>query len=90
MQLRDLQSLQQDEDEAVRLEAASEAQGLEREQGALAQSILRSLLPSKGDGCSDVVLEVRAGAGGDEASLFAGELFRMYELLAGAPPRTRA
>ena len=31
----------------------------------------------------NVVLEIRAGTGGDEASLFAGDLFRMYERFAG-------
>ena len=84
MQLQDLRSLQQDDDEAVRAEATTEAQSLRSKRGSLTRSILKSLLPSKRDDCSDVVLEVRAGAGGDEAALFAGDLFKMYELLAGA------
>ena len=41
----------------------------------------RSLLPKDPDDSKDVFLEVRAGAGGDEAALFAGDLFRMYSRL---------
>lgn len=37
------------------------------------------LLPRDADDEANVILEVRAGTGGDEASLFAGDLFRMYE-----------
>jgi peptide chain release factor 1 len=44
--------------------------------------IKRLLLPKDPDDSKDVFLEVRAGAGGDEAALFAGDLFRMYSRLA--------
>lgn len=37
------------------------------------------LLPKDEDDSANVVLEVRAGTGGDEAALFAGDLFRMYQ-----------
>jgi peptide chain release factor 1 len=37
------------------------------------------LLPKDSDDEADVILEVRAGTGGDEAALFAGDLFRMYQ-----------
>lgn len=37
------------------------------------------LLPKDADDSANVVLEVRAGTGGDEAALFAGDLFRMYQ-----------
>jgi peptide chain release factor 1 len=37
------------------------------------------LLPRDADDEADVILEVRAGTGGDEAALFAGDLFRMYQ-----------
>jgi len=50
--------------------------------GALTEDIRLSLLPKdKADGKS-AILEVRAGTGGDEAALFAGDLFRMYERFA--------
>jgi peptide chain release factor 1 len=40
------------------------------------------LLPKDANDEKNIVLEVRAGAGGDEAALFAGELFRMYQRFA--------
>lgn len=42
------------------------------------------LLPRDADDEASVILEVRAGTGGDEASLFAGDLFRMYQRYASA------
>ena len=48
---------------------------------ALENEIKRLLLPKDPDDSKDVFLEVRAGAGGDEAALFAGDLFRMYSRL---------
>ena len=47
----------------------------------LETEIKRLLLPKDPDDSKDVFLEVRAGAGGDEAALFAGDLFRMYSRL---------
>jgi protein subunit release factor A len=50
----------------------------------LERAVLRRLLPREDEGDEDrgLILEVRAGTGGDEASLFAGEVFGMYEKLA--------
>ena len=48
----------------------------------LAQQIRLALLPKDAMDERNVVLEIRAGTGGDEASLFAGDLFRMYERFA--------
>src|SRR5438270_2513257 len=45
----------------------------------LAQQIRVALLPKDAMDERNVVLEIRAGTGGDEAALFAGDLFRMYE-----------
>ena len=36
------------------------------------------LVPADPEDSKNVILEIRAGTGGDEASLFAGDLFRMY------------
>ena len=44
------------------------------------------LLPRDPNDDRDVILEIRAGAGGDEAALFAAELYRMYVRYARAPP----
>ena len=48
----------------------------------LAQQIRLALLPKDAMDERNVMLEIRAGTGGDEASLFAGDLFRMYERFA--------
>ena len=48
----------------------------------LEQEMQLLLLPRDADDSADVVLEVRAGTGGDEAALFAGDLFRMYQRFA--------
>jgi peptide chain release factor 1 len=45
----------------------------------LAQQIRLALLPKDAMDDHNAILEIRAGTGGDEASLFAGDLFRMYE-----------
>jgi peptide chain release factor 1 len=46
--------------------------------------LLRLLLPVDEADSRDAILELRAGVGGEEAGLFAGEVLRMYELYAGA------
>jgi peptide chain release factor 1 len=51
---------------------------------AMEQELQILLLPRDADDEANVILEVRAGTGGDEASLFAGDLFRMYERYASA------
>ena len=45
---------------------------------ALAERLTRALAPKDPNDERDVIVEIRAGAGGDEAALFAAELFRMY------------
>src|SRR5260370_2996708 len=52
--------------------------GAEAEWEAMAEAIRISLLPKDAADDGDAILEVRAGTGGDEAALFAGDLFRMY------------
>ena len=49
---------------------------------ALEQQIKLALLPKDAMDERNVILEIRAGTGGDEAALFAGDLFRMYERFA--------
>jgi len=58
--------------------AALEIQRLEPEIAQIEQDLKVLLLPKDPLDEKDVVLEIRAGAGGDEASLFAAEVFRMY------------
>src|SRR6185295_4417953 len=59
--------------------AAAEKPQLEQRRAALEQEIKLALLPKDAMDERNVILEIRAGTGGDEASLFAGDLFRMYE-----------
>lgn len=51
---------------------------LAKEKEMLEQELTKLLLPKDKNDDKDIIVEIRAGAGGDEASLFAAELFRMY------------
>mgnify|MGYP000607048328 CR=1 FL=1 len=71
-----------DEDIDMREMAEGEVVELKKRTLELEGEIKKLLLPKDPDDSKDVFLEVRAGAGGDEAALFAGDLFRMYSRLA--------
>ncbi len=62
--------------------AEAERETLAARSVELAQQIRVALLPKDAMDERNVVLEIRAGTGGDEAALFAGDLFRMYERFA--------
>ncbi len=62
--------------------AEAELETLHARLAELEQKIRVALLPKDAMDDRNVVLEIRAGTGGDEASLFAGDLFRMYERFA--------
>ena len=51
----------------------------EKEEPKLEEKIRMMLVPKDPEDSKNAVMEIRAGAGGDEASIFAGDLFRMYE-----------
>jgi peptide chain release factor 1 len=70
-------------DAEMRGMAETERDELQARRDELAQKIRIALLPKDAMDDRNVVLEIRAGTGGDEASLFAGDLFRMYERFAG-------
>jgi peptide chain release factor 1 len=80
-EITDLETLLADPatDAEMRALAASEKPALEARLVALEENIRLSLLPKDAMDERNVILEIRAGTGGDEASLFAGDLFRMYE-----------
>ena len=59
--------------------AAEEKPVVEARRVALEHDIRLALIPKDAMDDKNVILEIRAGTGGDEASLFAGDLFRMYE-----------
>jgi peptide chain release factor 1 len=68
----------QEKDPELREMAQEEVAHLEPEITALEEEIRVLLLPKDPNDEKNVVLEIRAGTGGDEATLFAGEMFRMY------------
>jgi len=77
-QIEGNKSLVHDPDEDVRAMALEELPGLKAENDALEVQLKLLLLPRDPNDDRNVVLEIRAGTGGEEASLFAAELFRMY------------
>ena len=66
-------------DSEMRAMAAAERPQLEQKRAALEREIKLALVPKDAMDERNVILEIRAGTGGDEAALFAGNLFRMYE-----------
>jgi peptide chain release factor 1 len=66
-------------DQEMRAIASAEKPELEQKRAALEQDIRLALIPKDAMDERNVILEIRAGTGGDEAALFAGDLFRMYE-----------
>lgn len=75
-EVRDL--LKSESDEELRALAQEDLSALESEKAVLEQDLKVALIPKDPNDDKDVIMEIRAGTGGDEASLFAGELFRMY------------
>ena len=75
----DLESLMADGDEDVREMAEIEFRELKERMPRLEQEIRLLLLPKDEADERNAILEVRAGTGGDEAALFAADLYRMYQ-----------
>jgi peptide chain release factor 1 len=65
-------------DPEMRAMASAEFAAAETQAEEMAKAIRIALLPKDAADEGDALLEVRAGTGGDEAALFAGDLFRMY------------
>ena len=72
--------LQNEKDEDMREMAKEELSELEAKLPAIEQELKLLLLPRDPADDKNVILEIRAGAGGDEASIFVGEVWRMYRL----------
>jgi len=71
------EALNGDDDELREL-AKAEVSGLEERKEQMEASIRQMLIPKDPQDEKNAILEIRAGTGGDEASLFAGDLLRMY------------
>ena len=79
-EIQDAQSLGRDAagDADLRELALAELPDLERRRDELRQAVLLAMIPPDPTDSRNTVMEIRAGTGGDEASLFAADLFRMY------------
>jgi peptide chain release factor 1 len=80
-EIADLEALAADPstDAEMRKLADSERPALQARSDKLEHQIQLALIPKDAMDDHDAILEIRAGTGGDEAALFAGDLFRMYE-----------
>lgn len=79
-QIKDNQELLADAsiDEELQEMAREDIASLEAERDALVNAVLRAMVPPDSTDSRNSVIEIRGGAGGDEANIFAGDLFRMY------------
>jgi len=75
--LKDTEAMAADPD--MKAMAEEEAEVLRKQIPALEQAVKKMLLPKDAADEKNAILEIRAGTGGDEAALFAADLFRMYQ-----------
>ena len=79
-QLKDLQIIIKEEKDSELIDLAKEdVLLLEKDIESLNEDLQEQLIPKDVRDKADAIVEVRAGTGGDEASIFAGEVFRMYQ-----------
>ena len=77
-QLEEARALAETDDDELRQLATAEIEQLEFELGNLERELKSMLLPQDARDKRNVIMEIRAGTGGDEAALFAADLFRIY------------
>jgi len=77
-ELADLAGMLEDPDDEVRELARAERESLAERRHDLERQIRSLLVPRDPNDSKNAILEIRAGTGGDEAALFAADLFRMY------------
>jgi peptide chain release factor 1 len=71
--------LEKEKDPDFREMAKQELEELKVKQEELEAQLKQQLIPKDPNDSKDCILEIRAGTGGDEAAIFAGDLFRMYQ-----------
>jgi peptide chain release factor 1 len=81
-QIESAEEMQKDDDKELQEMAKEELSTLKVELEELSNHINILLLPKDPDDDKSIYLEIRAGTGGDEAAIFAGDLFRMYSRFA--------
>ena len=77
-QLKQAREMQKDSDSDIREMADEEVKGIEAGLDEQELELQKLLLPKDEKDSCNIFLEIRAGTGGDEAAIFAGDLFRMY------------
>jgi peptide chain release factor 1 len=70
--------LHESREEDIRALAQEEMESLQQQREQLEKQLRKALLPKDSNDDKDVIVEIRAGTGGEEAALFAGDLYRMY------------
>jgi peptide chain release factor 1 len=65
-------------DEEIAVMARQEIESLEKQLDELNDELKKALLPKDPNDEKDIIVEIRAGTGGDEAAIFASDLYRMY------------
>jgi peptide chain release factor 1 len=73
------QEMSEDEDEEIRGLGKEELDTAKERVEALEQGLMKHLVPRDPHDDNNIFLEIRAGTGGDEAAIFSGDLFRMYQ-----------
>lgn len=76
--------LDEEPEEDMRALVRQEVESLDAKLNRLHEELTLGLLPRDANDAKDVIVEIRAGAGGDEAALFVADLFRMYSRYAQA------
>ncbi len=77
-QIEEAEQLMNSDDDGMRDLARAEIDELAARRDELEESLRRMLLPRDPRDAKNVIMEIRAGAGGDEAGIFAADLYRMY------------
>ncbi|NIA18763.1 MAG: peptide chain release factor 1, partial [Simkaniaceae bacterium] len=76
--IRDDKEILKGNDDELKELVQEELPELEEEKGSLEEELKRLMLPKDPNDDKNTIIEIRAGTGGDEAGLFAADLFRMY------------
>ncbi len=77
-ELEDVRSMPAGDDEEMAAMVKQEMASLEVKLGELTEEIKLAMIPKDPNDEKDIIMEIRAGTGGNEAALFAADLFRMY------------
>ena len=72
--------IEMDDDPEITEMAKMENEEIKEENSSLGEAIKIKLVPKDPEDSKNAIIEIRAGTGGDEAAIFAGDLFDMYQL----------